>query len=56
MEEVKFDLDTIDKTFTKYKKNEIFDGFRGVLIKLFSKKANYIVANSENGKKMWEKK
>lgn len=26
MEEVKFDLDTIDKTFTKYKKNEIFDG------------------------------
>ena len=37
-------------------KNEIFDGFRGVLIKLFSKKANYIVANSENGKKMWEKK
>lgn len=26
MEEVKFNLDTIDKTFTKYKKNEIFDG------------------------------
>ncbi len=26
MEEVKFDLKEIDKTFTKYKKNEIFDG------------------------------
>ena len=26
MEEVKFNLDTINKTFTKYKKNEIFDG------------------------------
>ena len=26
MEEVKFNLDAIDKTFTKYKKNEIFDG------------------------------
>ena len=26
MEEVKFNLSAIDKTFTKYKKNEIFDG------------------------------
>lgn len=39
MEEVKFNLDAIDKTFTKYKKNEIFDGV------VVSKRDNGVIFN-----------